>query len=109
MQQVFVGCLWVAGSLVAQTFFLNDCPAKGLWSDLLFYLVIVGGFRFSFVSGLGTAAALGFIGDAVSVVPNGVTFVSYVLTFLMIRKVRENVYLESRASLSLSGWVSSVF
>jgi rod shape-determining protein MreD len=103
MQRVIVFAIWILFSLLVQTVLLPDFPSVKVWSDLLFYLVIILGLKFSLPTGILLSCVLGYIVDSVSMVPFGTSIISYVLTLLLIRKVMANIYLENK--LSLFFWV----
>ena len=104
MQQVIVFILWIFFSLLVQTVVLSDFPTVRIWTDLLFYLIIILGLRFSIIIGLILTCVIGYIADSVSLVPFGTSIISYVLTLIFIRKVMANIYLENKRSLFL--WIS---
>lgn len=104
MQRVVVFIIWTILALLVQTVILPDFPSARVWSDLLFYLVIILGLRFRLATGVILAALLGYIADTTSLAPYGTTLISYVLILLFIRQVKANIYLESR--LSLFFWVA---
>lgn len=103
MQTALVFVIWIIFSLLMQTVVLSDFPSVRVWSDLLFYLVIILGLRYSFVAGVALSCLLGYIADAFSLAPFGTSIISYVVTLLFIRKVMANIYLENK--LSLFVWV----
>lgn len=99
MQNAIVFIIWTLFALLFQSVILTDFPSVKIWSDLLFYLVIILGLKFGFTTGVVVAGVLGYIADTASLVPYGTTLISYVLTLMLIRKVRVNIYIENRWSL----------
>lgn len=104
MQRIIVFILWILFSLLMQTVILTDFPTIRIWTDLLFFLIIMLGLRFGLVTGLILSCVIGYIADSISMAPYGTSIISYVLTLLLIRKVMANIYLENK--LSLFFWVT---
>lgn len=109
MQRVVVITLWMIFAMVFQSAIMPAFPSGRVWSDLLFFLIIILGLRFSFTTGFILALAAGYVADVVSFAPAGTAMVSYVLLLIFIRKVRANIFIESRRSLFFWIMVASFF
>lgn len=99
MQQIIVFTFWIIFSVLIQSVVLIDFPSRYVWTDLLFYLVVVLGLRFRLITSVILSALLGYIADTVSLIPYGASLISYILTLCFIRKVKENIYLENKLAL----------
>ncbi len=109
MQRFIAITIWILFAVIIQSVLIPDFPSVRIWSDLFFYLIIILGLRFRFATGLIMVVVLGYIADAMSAAPYGVSTVSYLATLIFIRHVRANIFLESRLALFLWVFAFSVF
>lgn len=99
MQTTVIFAVWVLLSLLIQTVILPAVPSAYVWTDLLFYLVIVTALRFKFIPGIIITCFLGYIFDTASAAPHGTELVSYLVVFFFVKKIKENIFLNSKAAL----------
>lgn len=104
MQRVIIFIFWSLFAIVVQSVVLSDFPSVRIWTDLIFYLVIILGLRFGLATGVIVAGVLGYIADTASLAPYGTATISYVVTFLFIRTVKANIFIENR--LALFFWIA---
>ena len=95
MQKALVFSAWVVLALLIQMVILPDFPSIYVWTEMIFYLVVILGLKFSLFTGVIVSALLGFIVDSVSMAPPGTTLFSYLITLLFIRIVKSNIYIET--------------
>jgi len=107
MQTFIVFTLWTLLTFVVQT--TLNLPIFRIWTDFLFFIVIILGLRYRYITAIVVTIIIGFFADLVSYVPNGITLTSYLLTLVFIRSVKANIYLESRPSLFFWIFVFSLF
>jgi len=103
MQRFIAITIWILLAVIIQSVIIPDFPSVRIWTDLFFYLIIILGLRFRFATGLILVVILGYVADAMSAAPYGISTVSYLATLIFIRQVRANIFLESR--LALFAWV----
>lgn len=99
MQRGVVFTIWILFSFLAQSLFLNSFPTQNVFTDIVFYSVIVLGLRFNWVAGLMITFALGYGVDSLSFAPLGLATISYLVVYILLRKVHANIYMENRLSL----------
>ena len=99
MQKYFVFILWTLLALILQTTILQAFPGRGVWTDLVFYLVIILGLRFRLSVAVIVTCLFGYIIDVLTFAPNGMMIISYLVVVLFIKVIRDNIYIEERVSL----------
>lgn len=109
MQHFLIFIIWILIAFLFQSVVLSDFPVIHVWTDLLFYLVVILGLKFKFRTALLATAAIGYFADTVSLSPSGALLFSYMATLFFIRIVKENIYLENRRALFFWLAVFSLF
>lgn len=99
MNVVLIFTIWAFLSILLPTTILADFPTKFIWTDLFFFLIFILGLRFKFLTGFILSFVFGYIADTISYVPYGTMMIAYVSTFLVLRMLRLNIYMESKGSI----------